>query len=124
MALRETLPERYRDMIALYARGHASSAEILKTDFGHWPPNNLDIVRTPDIDVEFKSALTSPYALTSAIPKWYEAAFLVNILLILYFLFNLMPLIITSNEAFLFKESLGLFKLFDIIYFFKGGKIS
>lgn len=79
MTHKEKLPERYHDMIALYARGHANSAEILKTDFGHWPPNNLDIVRTPDIDVEFRSSLATKYGLKSVIPKWYESAFLLNI---------------------------------------------
>ena len=55
MAIKSKLPERYHDIIAMYAKGHANSLDILKADFVHWPPNGLDIVRPPDIDIKFKS---------------------------------------------------------------------
>lgn len=55
MALKNKLPERYPEMIGMYAKGEANSLDILRTDFGHWPPNGLDIVRPPDFDIKFKS---------------------------------------------------------------------
>tara|TARA_B100000508_G_C11452850_1_gene275086 strand:+ start:528 stop:1865 length:1338 start_codon:yes stop_codon:yes gene_type:complete len=80
MALKEKLPERYHDMIAMYAKGHANSLDLLRTDFGHWPPNGLDIVRAPDIDVQFKSVFSTAYGLKSVAPGILETAWFLNLL--------------------------------------------
>lgn len=70
MAIKSTLPERYPDIIAMYARGHANSLDILKADFVQWPPKGLDIVRAPDIDIEFKSMYKSVPGLLRFFPSF------------------------------------------------------
>lgn len=69
MALKNKLPERYPDIIAMYAKGHVNSLDLLRTDFGHWPPNGLDIVRPPNIDIKFRSMFGTVYGLSRFIPS-------------------------------------------------------
>jgi len=42
---------------ALYRKGNATSREILETEFGHWPPNGINVTSTKHLDktVELKS---------------------------------------------------------------------
>lgn len=68
MALRGTLPERYPHMIAHYRAGEAHAIDILKTDFGHWPPNHLDIVHAPDMVVKFGSLWREPRDVKKMLP--------------------------------------------------------
>lgn len=70
MAHKNKLPERYPEIIAMYAKGSANSLDLLKADFGHWPPNGLDIVNAPDIDVTFKSVFSTSTGLKRLIPSW------------------------------------------------------
>lgn len=80
MALRNKLPERYPDIIAMYAKGSANSLDLLKTDFGHWPPNGLDIVNAPNIDIQFKSVFSTKYGLERLKPSWFNLLVSLNLL--------------------------------------------
>ncbi|HPF78078.1 MAG TPA: hypothetical protein PLF01_02190 [Alphaproteobacteria bacterium] len=70
MALKSKYPERYPDIIAMYARGHANSLDILKADFVHWPPNGIDVVHAPDIDVNFRSIFSTSEGWKRLIPSF------------------------------------------------------
>lgn len=72
MALRGKAPERYGQLIEFYSAGQANALDILKADFGHWPPNGPDIVHTPNFPVYFRSAWRTPKAYGYASPGGYK----------------------------------------------------